>query len=131
VDIQAVGRARQQIGQADVVLLLVNDDGGSVERRTAYGLIPSGAKIIRVWAKADLAEPRGNFDIAVSAANGEGLGQLGQRILHALELSDFDPCAPHAFTARQADLLGAAAQATAGGCAGAAKEKLSQLLEGD
>jgi tRNA modification GTPase len=152
VDLEAVERARQQIGQADVVLLLVNEDGGSpvnsqpagsVGQRDAGGLVPSGAKIIRVWAKADLAGlrhavaataaqagPRDNFDVAVSAINGEGLEQLGQRILHALGLAGFDPCDPHAFTARQADLLVAAAEAVENGGLDAGRDRLAELLLG-
>jgi tRNA modification GTPase len=130
VDAQAVTRAKGQIAMADIVLLLVNEDTGDGGRWGAKGLMPPDARVVRVWAKADLRKPVGEFDIAVSAASGEGLAQLRQRILEELGLRNFDPSAPHAFTARQVDLLRATAQAIEDDQPALARSELAQLLEG-
>jgi tRNA U34 5-carboxymethylaminomethyl modifying GTPase MnmE/TrmE len=129
VDLEAAGRAQEQISQADIVLLLVNEDGGE-HVQAAGRLIGSDAKVIRVWAKADAKTPRGDFDVAVSAASGEGMEQLGHEILQTLRLFNFDPCEPHAFTARQVGLLRASAQAIEHGQMALAGNNLTQMLVG-
>jgi tRNA modification GTPase len=60
-----VGRARDRIAGADIILWLGKPDASPDPERT-----------IRVEAKADVKPPVGTGDVAVSALTGEGIGQL-------------------------------------------------------
>ena len=124
----------ERIARADLVLVLGQPP--AVDSAALSGR----SKAIPIWTKADACPPSageiGDGKIgdcpyfSVSALTGDGMEQLRKAILLALGLADFDPAIPRAFTARQADLLPAAAAAMARGDFLRAAESLRQLLEG-
>jgi len=67
--------------------------------------------------------------LRVSALTGEGLDEFKHALVAALGLADFAPAVPTAFTARQRDLLLAAADAMERHDTAVAVANLRQLLE--
>ena len=124
VDAEAVRRARQRIARADLVLLL----GAGAAAPVPDWLTARPHRLLCIASKCD-ACPAFADAAAVSAFTGDGLADLGDRIVAALGLADFDPTAPAAFTHRQADLLARAAQATGEGRDQAVLAALTELLE--
>jgi len=122
IDAQAVERARARIARADLVVLLGED--------ATIDLRPD-APVLRAAAKCDLSEKPSvgaNCDVAISAITGQGMEQLRYAIVQRLGLAGFGPGAPAAFTAGQAALLNAAADAIHAGDASVAVRILNQLL---
>jgi small GTP-binding protein len=103
IDAEAVRRARHRAEQADLVLLL------SAETTMDTPEWLHARNVLRVSTQCDRHPPADDADVAVSTVTGQGLDELAARVLTALGLADFDPTKPMAFTARQADLLNAAA----------------------
>ena len=70
-EVEAIGieRAKKIISSADIILS-VSDGGGEAE------IPPYSGKLIRVFNKTDITEPRGNYDIAVSAKSHSNLEKL-------------------------------------------------------
>ncbi len=124
LDAQAIDLARSRAAWADLVVL-VEADRPLTHRRT--GILPvekrrtgfqpvvdadnrtpdwlDGVRLLRVASKTDRHPPAESADVAVSAATGDGLDDLSEAILTALDLGSFDPAVPRAFTQRQADCL--------------------------
>ena len=123
IDAQAVRRARHRIQRADLVLLL-----GAGRRSDVPGWLQG--PVLHVAAQCDRAGAFPDADAAVSAATGDGLDALRLRILQALGLGKIDPATPAAFTPRQADLLTLAADALQNDRPAAARDALTDLLEG-
>jgi tRNA modification GTPase len=134
VDAESVRRAWERIASADVILLLSaerGEDAQPVFHRLQTSTKDRAPAILRVASKIDSCPPTGPHDLAVSARTGQGLDDLRQAVLKALDLADFDPQQPRAFTQRQAERLRAAAEAWTSGRADRAKTHLLELLEGD
>lgn len=104
-DAEAVGRARERVRQADLVLLV--QPGGSAD---VPGWCPQ-QRTLRVASKADITPPVEAADVAVSAQTGEGLEDLRKAVVAKLFPDGFEPTQPRAFTQRQARLLAQAANA--------------------
>ena len=70
-EVEAIGieRAKKIISSADIILS-VSDGGGEAE------IPPYSGKLIRVFNKTDITEPRGDYDIAVSAKSHSNLEKL-------------------------------------------------------
>lgn len=100
VDAESVRRAWERIAQADLVLLL--SEGDPVE-------FPSRVhtkNFLHVRTKRDdPAEQHSLKPLSISAHTGEGIPELIDAILQALNLANIDPEAATAFTARQVTLL--------------------------
>jgi tRNA modification GTPase len=100
VEAESVRRAWERIAQADLVLLLSEND--PVE-------LPDGVRAkagLHVRTKCDKTPDAPNPRIpAVSAYTGEGMDELIDAVLKALGLTDVDPDTPTAFTPRQETLL--------------------------
>jgi tRNA modification GTPase len=104
VDAQAMRRARAAALDADLVLLTAAGEAVQPPDWLA------GKVVLRLAAKCDTYIPAGKFDVAVSAHTEQGMAQLKDAILCALDLAEIDPAAAMAFTRRQADLLAGAAE---------------------
>lgn len=128
IDAEAVRRARLRIQQADVVLLLGAGQASEVPV-WLNSPAPHAPRLLHVSAKCDVCPPSRGAAAAVSAATGEGLDELASAVLAALDLADFDPADPAAFTARQADLLSSAAHSLARGDFDSSLAALRRLLE--
>ena len=124
IDIEAVRRARQRIAEADLVVLMSAGD-----ESTPPDWIPRD-KLLKVAAKCDIAPPSPNADLGISSTTGQGLSELIDAILRRIDMADFDPTAPMAFTQRQSDLLNAAADAIEAGDVQGVSDTLRQLLAG-
>lgn len=79
VEKMGIERAKNAIRTADIVLLLT--DGSMLPTEGISG------KLIRVFNKSDILKPCGDYDIAVSAKTGEGLGEL-KRLLSATAVGE-------------------------------------------
>ena len=129
IDSEAVRRARNCGLKADIVILLDPDAAADVP-----GWLDRSSgrpKLLSVTTKCD--EPAGEASgrrLEISAVTGRGLDELKDAIVTAIGLADFDPKAPRAFTARQADILSRGADAIEGGNPTAARDALDQLLRG-
>ena len=124
VDVEAVRRSRQCIRQADLVVLLYVD---------APQVAPDwlqARRVLRVATKCDLNAPDDKEAIAVAARTGQGLADLKKAIVRLIGLGSFDPATPMAFTARQRDLLLAAADAMETQDPARTGALLHELLEG-
>jgi len=128
VDAEAVRRARERIGRADVVVLL---GPGRASDEPPWLRPRDGGKrrLLRVASKCDTCAAWPGADAAVSAVTGDGLDDLAGAILRALGVGDFDPAAAAAFTRRQAGLLAAAAEAMERADAPRAADHLLRLLQ--
>ncbi len=104
VDSQAVGRAIQCAGQADIVLLVTSGEQTDTPDWLA------DKNVLRVSAQLDRHRPADNCDLAISAKNRSGIAELRKMIVQRLELDTFDAARPMAFTQRQQDLLTRAAE---------------------
>ncbi|MDR2434641.1 MAG: tRNA uridine-5-carboxymethylaminomethyl(34) synthesis GTPase MnmE [Treponema sp.] len=80
-----IGRSRTLLGEADLVLYLVDGSVGITGEDRAF--IDSAQKpLIPIWNKADLAPPPpGASLLAVSAKTGAGFGELTRAVVAALE----------------------------------------------
>lgn len=153
IDAQAVRRALECVQRADLVLLL--SEGRPHAEYTPVILPPvSNSKLLTVATKCDCpadeeaagstvanpgpARQRGlgpapaqeHFDVRISAHSGLRMDDLKSAILRKLGLDRFNPADPMAFTARQADLLLAAAAAIEERTPSAAQSALAELLAG-
>lgn len=114
IDAQAVRRALDRLGRADVIVLL---GVVSPDLREALDQLPRGKTVLRVRSKADLVPPPANvsgaafFDVAISALTGLGMDELRSAIREALGVAHIDVQAPMAFTDRQKTLLLGSAEA--------------------
>ena len=124
IDVEAVRRARKCIEDADLVVLMSTGD-----KPTPDDWIPRD-KLLKVAAKCDIAPPRRRVSLSISSTTGEGLDELTDAILRRIDMADFDPTAPMAFTQRQVNLLNAAADAMEAHDAQGASGALRQLLTG-
>jgi tRNA modification GTPase len=124
-DAEAVGRARERVQQADVVVLV--EPGRQGERPDWC----PPQRVLRVSSKADAVPAAADAAVAVSAETGEGLDALRKAVLSKLGLGGFDPRVPRAFTRRQAARLRRAAKAAEAGDTTARDESLGDLLAGD
>jgi len=104
-DAEAVRRARDRAGQADLVLLVESGEPFRVPDWL------DARRVLRVAAKCDLPGETSACDVRVSARTGEGMDAMREAILAALGLGGFDPSEAMAFTDRQAGLLARAADA--------------------
>ncbi len=128
VDAEAVRRTRHRIAAADLVVLL---GGGRVESLPAWLdelCRPGALRVLRVATKTDVAPAPPDADAAVCALTGQGLDELGLRIIEALGLGDFDARCPAAFTDRQEALLTRAADALDAGHIKQARAALGELM---
>jgi len=131
IDAEAVRRARRRVDRADLVVLI--ETGEAFDAPAWLG----AGDVLRVAGKYDLPAGRQAWpgparpaDVCVSARTGEGMDALCEAILSALGLAGLDTTAAMAFTDRQADLLGAAAEALDRDDRPAAAAALRDLLEG-
>jgi tRNA modification GTPase len=69
IEQEGVARARARAQDADVVLWLVPPEGSD-------GEAPPARRLLRVGTKSDLIRFRSDCDIAISAANSEGMAEL-------------------------------------------------------
>ena len=88
----------------------------------------AGQNVLYVSSKADCIPPAEGAQLAVSAKTFAGMPELRQAVIERLGLADFDPNQPAAFTARQAALLAAAADAMEARDLPAAQAALRELL---
>jgi tRNA modification GTPase len=79
IEREGVARARARAGNADLVLWLVPPEGEGGEP-------PQARRLLTVATKADLNRARGDADLAVSAATGEGLPELISRLEREAEV---------------------------------------------
>ena len=124
IDAEAMTRARQCAHRADLVLLV--GDGAPPPLPPWLADTPT----LRIANKTDLHGPAVDADVNVSAVTGEGLDDLGGKILAALADADLDVDAPMAFTQRQANCLNKAAAALDAQNRDTARATLVELLEG-
>ena len=122
VDAEAVRRARHRAENADLVLLLAAGEAAPMPEWLHV------KRVLRVATKCDTVDPVGAADVNVAAHTGAGLDELRSAILRTLDLGDFDPTTPRAFTERQAGLLSEAANALDAGDAKRAQCTLDELL---
>lgn len=73
VEQEGVSRARARAQDADLVLWLIPPEG-------AEGEAPPARRLLRVGTKADLGSSRADCDLQVSAASGEGIPELIDRL---------------------------------------------------
>ncbi len=125
IDIEAINRAHSRLEQADLVLLLQSETSAKLPHW------PHESKTINVWTKCDIHRPPEDAELAISAVTGEGMDELGEKILANLGLDGFDPMPARAFTDRQAKLLNQAAAARQAGNESAATAALDELLTGE
>lgn len=128
LDAEAVRRAWDCIDQADLVVLCNPADSEPAPLPQEIH-----APVLHVATKTDLAAdgaatPAGA--VAVSAQTGAGLDALRTAMVDRLGLAELDETAPRAFTARQAELLTAAADALAAGQVDSLRKHLAELLLG-
>lgn len=126
VEAEAIRRARQQARQADLRLLVLDAaEGPTAEGRALlHELAPSGPLLI-VWNKIDLlsgasaaraamptlASSGLDTEVSLSAARGDGMDLLRERIAIALGVEPGFDGRPAVFTPRQKDLLARAVAA--------------------
>ncbi|MFP4054678.1 MAG: GTPase [Phycisphaerae bacterium] len=122
IDAEAVRRARRRADSADLVLLL----SPAETFHTPQWL--HARNVLAVATKCDAHPAPDSSEAAVSTVDGTGIDRLVRAILRRLNLADFDPAAPAAFTARQAQLLNRAADAGRAGRPEVAKTALAELL---
>jgi tRNA modification GTPase len=73
VEQEGVSRARARAQEADLVLWLIPPEGPETEA-------PPARRLLRVGTKADLGGSRADCDLLVSAASGEGIPELIERL---------------------------------------------------
>jgi tRNA modification GTPase len=73
VEQEGVSRARARAQDADLVLWLIPPEGAEAQA-------PPARRLLRVGTKADLGGSRADCDLLVSAASGEGLPELIERL---------------------------------------------------
>ncbi|MCK5114023.1 MAG: 50S ribosome-binding GTPase [Phycisphaerae bacterium] len=127
VDAEAVRRAWDKIAQADLVVLV--SPGGDIPIELPQRICAK--KILHVETKSDIhgGEKSANPEaVKVSGMTGDGMDALGKAILKSLELENFEPAIPRAFTKRQAELLNRAAKAIDTGDSAKTTATLKKLL---
>ena len=95
VEQRAIELSRSVIASADVLVLMRDDqsDWPTIERRAGDATVDVVNKCDRLAADAEVGEA-----VAISAATGQGLEQLQQRIIALLGLGDLDQALPWAFS---------------------------------
>ena len=73
IEQEGVSRARARAQEADLVLWLIPPEGPETEA-------PPARRLLRVGTKADLGGSRADCDLLVSAASGEGIPELIERL---------------------------------------------------
>ncbi|MFP4355302.1 MAG: GTPase [Phycisphaerae bacterium] len=122
LDAQAIQRVGPLVQRADVACLL----SAGQPPRVPQWVAPD--RCLLVATQIDRVEPFDGCDVAISAETGEGMEDLSRAILAKLGLDQIDPARARAVTARQAQLLGAAAGAIHEGHFAAARRDLNELL---
>ncbi|HXG60211.1 MAG TPA: GTPase [Planctomycetota bacterium] len=108
----AIDRTWEALSEADLVVFLFDGESEGEEDRRLFGRL-AGRKALAVVSKIDRAPgaPGPPGACRLSARTGEGLEELGRKILEALGIVPrHEPGAPVVFTSRQERLLGAAAE---------------------
>jgi tRNA modification GTPase len=128
IDAEAVRRAWDKIEQADLVVLVSGGTNNSAELPQRI----HAKNILHIETKSDIraAEDKSINPgaLQISALTGQGMETLGEEILKALGLDNFDAAAPRAFTPRQVSLLNIAAGAVDASDYEQAKATLRELL---
>jgi len=121
IEQEAVRRAREQVGSADIVLRLidatVSPTSADLYDIKSDNLIEGAADMsshhLYVWNKCDLEmhpdhkpliKKVGDSGVMVSAFTGVGIEALRNRLFHKAGLADFDEQKPVLFTGRQMEL---------------------------
>ncbi len=94
IEQEGIRRAWQEIGTADLILLVIDDQHGyGQQEREIESKLPDGVSVLQVWNKIDLgSKPPGQFDQAVfvSAKTGAGLDGLRQRLMSQVDYQGGD-----------------------------------------
>lgn len=106
VDRMSQGRTLDLLGQADLVLVVLDASDGTLGVETRLMERMRGKCTLTVLNKSDLVSARGSPQaLNISATQETGLSELKQRIRVALGITGFDPETPVCFTERQRHLL--------------------------
>jgi len=129
IEAEAVRRAWGRVESADVVVSLTAGDAGEhaglIDRLRGLG------NVIHVSGKSDALPADASAEVTVSATAMTGIDALRGAIRRRLGFSGFDPTEAMAFTDRQAERLGAAADAIDRGDTAGARAALDDLLAGN
>lgn len=128
---EAMRRAWERIESADVIVCVIGPPAvGSDDHEELLCRLRGLANVLEVAGKCDLAGPLERGMLAVSARSFAGVPELRRAVRTRLGFERFDPTAAMAFTARQAALLTAAADALDRGQVRPARSALDELLLG-
>ncbi len=130
IDAEAVRRAWERIESADLVICVtVGDDDGYGGLVTHLHTLTN---VINVAGKCDIARPEEcKGKLAVSAKTFTGITALRRAICEGLGFGGFDPSSAMAFTDRQVEWLGIAAEAIDRNDRAGARLALGKLLKAD
>lgn len=123
IEQQGVAIAGRAIADADLVLALHSADVPGIEEL-------AGAKQqLRVWTKSDLAPPRQDYDLAISAKTGAGVTELWRQIVSRLVATPPQPGDAVPLAHEQITRLQATAASLRSGNLDDARRQLDLLLD--
>ncbi|MBN2377696.1 MAG: GTP-binding protein [Sedimentisphaerales bacterium] len=111
IEEQALARADEKLGQADLVILVLDNERLRDSRLEDYsGKLPEPEKVLTVVNKSDLmgTAERDSDYLYISALKNENLDRLREAVAGRLGFANFDPTEPLVFTERQQRLLNSA-----------------------